>query len=97
MKIEWTEPAIESLQAIEDYIALDSKFYAKVFVEKIIKQVDKLKEFPVIGKIVPEYKKDDIREILFGNYRIVYHLYPDSVVILNIIHGSRDFIKVMGK
>ncbi len=97
MKIKWTEPAIKSLQAIENYISLDSEYYAKVYVEKIIQQVDKLEDFPSIGRIVPEYKKNDIREILFGNYRIVYHLHSDCVVILNIIHASRDFVNAMRK
>ncbi|MCH7733293.1 MAG: type II toxin-antitoxin system RelE/ParE family toxin [Candidatus Marinimicrobia bacterium] len=46
MKIRWTDPAIASLKAIEDHISLDSEYYAKIFVEKILYRVDKLKDFP---------------------------------------------------
>ena len=91
MTIQWTDPAIASLQAIKDFISLDSKYYGQIFVERIIQQVEKLKLFPKIGRIVPEYKQAVIREIIFGNYRIVYHLYGKSITVLNIIHANRDF------
>ncbi len=97
MNIQWTEPAIESLQAIKDFISLDSRYYGQIFVERIIQQVEKLKLFPEIGRIVPEYKQENIREIIFGNYRIVYHFYENSIVVLNIIHASRDFPNVIKK
>ena len=97
MNIQWTEPAIESLQAIKNFISLDSRYYGQIFVERIIQQVEKLKLFPEIGRIVPEYKQENIREIIFGNYRIVYHSYKNSIVVLNIIHSSRDFTNVIKK
>ena len=95
MIIKWTDPAIGSLKVIEDYISLDSVYYAKIITEKIIRQVDKLENFPSIGRVVPEYGQENIREIIFLNYRIVYHSHPDSVVILNILHTSMDFLKAM--
>ncbi len=95
MRIRWTDPAIASLKAIEDYISLDSEYYAKTFVDKILYRVDKLKDFPSAGRVVPEYEQEDIREIIFSNYRIVYHLYSDSLIILNIVHTSRDFLIAM--
>ena len=73
MIITWTDPAIASLKAIEDYISLDSEYYAKVVTERIINQVDKLEAFPSMGRVVPEYEKENIREVICLNYRIVYH------------------------
>ena len=61
MNIHWTEPAIECLQAVKDFISLDSRYNGQIFVEKIIQQVEKLKYFPEIGRIVPEYKQENIR------------------------------------
>ncbi len=95
MIITWTDPAIASLKAIEDYISLDSEYYAKVVTERIINQVDILEDFPSMGRVVPEYGKENIREVICLNYRIVYHLHSDSVVILNIVHSSKAFRKAM--
>ncbi len=91
MKIHWSESAIDSLKAIKEFIANDSEFYSKFFTENIINHVEVLKEFPSIGSIVPEYNQSDIREIIFGNYRIVYRMYENRITVLNIIHASRDF------
>lgn len=95
MIIKWTDPAVVSLKAIRDYISRDSEYYARAVTEEIVHRVAKLKDFPSIGRIVPEYEQENIREIIHSDYRIVYHLHSDAVVILNIIHTSRDFPKSM--
>ena len=89
-KIIWTEPAVEHLQAIFDYISKDSEYYARVFIEKIINTVEKLTIFPEIGRIVPEYGKSNVRELLYQNYRIIYRLEGSRILIVTVIHGSRD-------
>lgn len=97
MKLEWTEPAVESLQAIKDYIARDNEFYAARFVERIVDAVEKLADFPNLGRRVPEADRDDIREIFFQAYRIIYRLMADRVQILAVMHGSRDLERVETK
>ncbi len=54
----WTEPARNDLKVLHDFIALDSKFYAKNVVRNIVQRVTKLPSSPEIGRIVPEI--DDI-------------------------------------
>lgn len=97
MKLEWTEPAVESLQAIKDYIARDSEFYAARFTEKIVGAAEKLADFPNLGRRVPEADRDDIREILFQTYRIIYRLRAERVQILAVAHGGRDLERVETK
>ncbi len=90
MKIEWAEPAIVDLESIRDYIKKDSDYYAIRFVERIIEAVENLVRFPKRGRIVPEAGEDNIREILFYNYRIIYRLATERILILTVIHGARD-------
>ena len=54
VRIEWTERSLEDLNEIHDYIARDSKNYANLFVKKIYEAVQKLKDFPNIGRVVPK-------------------------------------------
>ena len=89
VKIEWTERSLEDLNEIHDYIAWDSKSYANLFIKKIYNTVQKLKEFPNIGRIVPEVNIPTVREIIFQNYRIIYRIMNDFVEIVTIFHGSR--------
>ena len=90
MKILWTEPAIEDLRNLHGYIAKDSKEFASTFVGKIILSVDKLTDFPRLGRMVPEADQEAIRELLYHNYRIVYRVKNDLIEILTVVHGRRD-------
>ncbi len=70
-KLIWTEPALSDLQAIYDFISKDSEYYARIFIGEIIESAEKLTDFPEIGRIVPEYQQEDIREILVQSYRVI--------------------------
>ena len=90
MKLEWTEPSLLDLGSIRDYIIKDSAYYAARFIEKIIEAVESLREFPGMGRIVPEAENENIRELLFQSYRIMYLVEPDRILILTVVHGSRE-------
>lgn len=53
-QISWTKKSLKDLLAINDYISLDSTFYAVRFISKLIRRVDQLIEFPESGRMVPE-------------------------------------------
>jgi len=90
MAIEWSARARTDLRELQTYIAQDSPHYARRFVEKIFKAVESLTEHPQIGRKVPEADREDIRELIFQNYRIIYRIKPEHVYIVTVLHGSRD-------
>lgn len=94
-KIIWTEPALNDLQEIIDYIAKDSFVYAERLGFKIVQAPKRLKEFPYSGRVVPEFYDDTIRELIYGSYRIMYKISVDEKIcyIVAVIHGSRDILK----
>ncbi len=84
MKIIWTELAVEKLEEIADYIALDKPSTALKWANKIRKSVNRLKDFSEVGRKVNEIKRENIREIIEGNYRIIYRIDPNNISILTI-------------
>jgi toxin ParE1/3/4 len=90
MKIVWTEPAVADLHELHAYIARDSESYASRFVEKIISSVTILIDHPRLGRVVPEADQENIRELLYYNYRIIYRVAPDRIELLSVIHGARN-------
>ena len=94
-KIIWTEPAVNDLQSIFDYISIDSEYYARTFIGKIIKKAEDVIDFPEIGRVVPEYDKPNIREIFLQNYRIIYRVEQESILIITIVNGRRDLSKMI--
>lgn len=88
-KVSWTAQALFDLEAIGDFIARDAPSFAQVFVDRIFDAVKRLEAFPKSGRVVPESNRDNIREIIFGSYRIVYLVNEDEVSILTVFHSSR--------
>lgn len=84
MKIIWSPLALERIEEISDYIAYDSPSAARKWIDSVIKKVEALPHNPEIGRIVPEIEIQSIREIIFGNYRIIYHYDKKSIQILTI-------------
>jgi plasmid stabilization system protein ParE len=84
VKIIWSPLAVEGLENIYDYISRDNITAAEKTVESILMKVEKLSKFFERGRKVPEAKRDDIREIFEGEYRIIYRIETKRIVILTI-------------
>lgn len=92
MKLEWSERALSDVAHLRDYIAQDSPLYANLFVERLVKRTENLVDFPRMGRPVPEAERDDIRELIYQGYRLIYRLEEaqDRIRLVTVIHGSRD-------
>ncbi|HCL55646.1 MAG TPA: type II toxin-antitoxin system RelE/ParE family toxin [Spirochaetia bacterium] len=90
MIIQWTEPALQDLESIKDFIQKDSKYFADLFISKIFDFVSLLKKHPNAGKILREYPKSGIRELIYKNYRIIYQVDNKIVYIISVIHSNRN-------
>lgn len=94
VRINWTKQAVSDLQSIAEYISKDSKFYAKREILKIRNATNLLKTFPLSGKIITEITKTDFREIIQGNYRIIYKIISKQRIdIITIHHAARSLPK----
>lgn len=93
MKVQWTDTAEGHLDAIYAYIALDSPEYAKRMVDSITRRSQQIADFPLSGRRVPEYDTDQIREVIEGPYRIIYHIKPDQIDVVAVIHGAMDVLR----
>jgi len=86
VKVSWTEQAINDLDAICLFIARDSKYFANIFANEVFSKIEDIKIFLLSGRIVPEVNRKEIREIIYGNYRIIYRILPDEIELLTIHH-----------
>ena len=91
MNVLWSAEALNDLDAIYAYIAKDSPIYARRIIERLISRGDQIATYPKSGRKVLEMNRADIREITEGSYRIIYHLTPETIDILTILHGAKLF------
>jgi plasmid stabilization system protein ParE len=82
---------IQDVEAIREHIARDSTRYADLVVERLVAAVQRLADHPRSGRVVPELGDDSIREVIYGNYRIVYRLQHDLIEIATVFQGARLF------
>jgi plasmid stabilization system protein ParE len=88
-QVRWSPQAIEDLESIAEFISRDSAYYARLFVIDVLGVADRLELFPESGRVVPELKNPAIREVLLGNYRIVFRRTRSLCEILTVYHGAR--------
>jgi addiction module RelE/StbE family toxin len=94
VQIKWLKTAQTDLKEIYDYISLDSRIYAKSQIQKIQQSTEILKSQKLIGKVVPEIMDNSVREIIIGNYRIIYLIKNEHEInILLVHHGAKDLIR----
>lgn len=91
VQINWTIQAQNDLKDIALYISKDSKRYARLQVERIKKRTQVLKSYGFLGRKVPEFNQENIRELIEGNYRIIYKTVAEERIdILTIHHSAKD-------
>ena len=89
MRIIWSPLAIDRASEIADYIAQDKLSAAEKWIDTVFSKVEQLKSFPEIGRIVPEINDSQFRELIYGNYRIIYRIETKQISILTIRHGRQ--------
>lgn len=90
VKIIWAERAIDDLINIGNYSSRFSDKYASSIISKLFNKVNILKKMPKIGRVVPEKNDENVRELIEGNYRIIYELRSDEQIeVLMVHHSSR--------
>ncbi len=94
VRINWTFQSRDDLKDIAEYISKDSKRYARLQVDRLKDRTKILKTQPRVGRIVREINQENIRELIEGNYRIIYKIVKENQIdILTIHHSSRDLTR----
>jgi toxin ParE1/3/4 len=88
-RLIWTESALDDLNEIAEYIALDNPVAASRFVQKVFDRVERLEAHPKSGKRPPELTRTHYREVVVAPCRIFYRVEDDDVYILYLMRSER--------
>ncbi|MEI8047688.1 MAG: type II toxin-antitoxin system RelE/ParE family toxin [Bacteroidota bacterium] len=80
-RLNWTEQSIDDLLNIAEFISKDSVKYAVIQIRRIRERARILKTQPFLGRIVPEMNNDSTRELILGNYQIIYKFISEEELI----------------
>ncbi len=89
MKIVWAPIALDQAEEIADFIADDNPYAAEKWLSGLFEAAERLADYPESGRAVPEIRRPEIREIVYGEYRIMYRVRTATVALLTVRHGRR--------
>jgi toxin ParE1/3/4 len=92
VEVIWTQRATQEIAIIAEYLEQYSTLYASSIIKKLYGKVSVLKQFPKLGRIIPEMQEEKYRELIEGNYRIMYEMLDDEMILIQrVMHTSRYF------
>ncbi len=94
-QITWTDPALDDLDEIAEYIALSNLPAAQKLAQTIFDKALRLNMFPESGRVIPELAHLNYREIIVNPCRIIYKIDGDTVFILHVMRQERDLRKFL--
>ncbi len=89
MEVIFTDRFLTRVEECTDYIALDHIPTAIKWAEEIFDHCEQLRSQPGSGRMVPESNREEIKELIHGNYRMIYEIKPDRIYMLTIWHTSQ--------
>lgn len=89
-EVIWTEPALQELDAIAEYIALDNPAAASDLVKDLFDKTERLENFPKSGRIPPELPDSVYREVVVPPCRIFYREDEQRVLVLYVMREERQ-------
>jgi toxin ParE1/3/4 len=91
MNVCWTDTAIQNLSAIDAYLSQTSPAYAQRTLDRLTRRSQQFSQFPKLGRVVPEFGNDRVREVIEDTYRIIYYLKSDTQIdVLAVVHGAQQ-------
>ncbi len=88
-RIVWSPLAVARVAEAADFIAEDKPEAATRWADSIFEAASRLERFPLSGSMLPELGREDVRELIHGEYRIIYRIDGQRVLILTVRHGRR--------
>ncbi len=86
------------LREIVEYYFEINKPYSKRIFQQIIERIQELKTFPEKGRVVPELRDQNIsdyKELIEENYRIVYRVFPEEVLLVSVIDARSNVEEIL--
>ncbi|NBC67040.1 MAG: type II toxin-antitoxin system mRNA interferase toxin, RelE/StbE family [Bacteroidetes bacterium] len=88
-QVIWTEPALQDLDQIADYISLDNPAAAKKLVRQCFEKVESLKQHPKLGKAVSELEESVYRQLVLSPCRIFYRFDNGTIYIIHVMRAEQ--------
>jgi plasmid stabilization system protein ParE len=95
MIVTITEAAERDLEGIGDWIAQGNPNRAVTFVLELRRRCLALADAPRAYPLLPHHERTGVRRRVYNNYLIFYRIVDESIEVLRVIHGARDYEPIL--
>lgn len=95
MNVRWSERALDHAEAAAGYIAHDRPLASVRWMQGLLDAVLRVGDFPESGRVVAGIDNPRLREVVYENVRVVYHIDPTEIMVLIVWHTRRDPRKLL--
>jgi toxin ParE1/3/4 len=88
-RLIWAEPALNDLETIAEYIALDKPDAARRYVQRVFEAVERLTRFPKSGSIPPEIPHLPYRQVVVPPCRVFYRMQEQDILIIFVMRSEQ--------
>lgn len=88
VKINWTRQAVEDIYEISEYFRLHSEKYAEHLTNKFFEKSEYIASYPQMGRMIPEFDRIELRELIYKNYRIIYQIISSERIDIIAVHNG---------
>ena len=89
-RVIWAEPALQDLDQIADYIALDKPDAARKLVRTVFEKIELLEQFPDMCPVPHDLPDSRYRHLIVGPLRVFYRIDVDVVFVVYVMRSERD-------
>ena len=90
MNIVWAPEALDRIEDFAQSMAQHDEQLAAQWIDDLFERVEVLSHLPRSGRLVPEANREDLREIIWKNYRIIYRLQAGTIEVLTLFHSRQE-------
>ncbi|MEM1269661.1 MAG: type II toxin-antitoxin system RelE/ParE family toxin [Bacteroidota bacterium] len=84
--VKWSTPALERVAEISDYLDTLGDGMAEAWIDGLFAKMDEVAYTPRMGRVVPELERDEVREVFYKQYRVIYRVDPSQLAVLTVRH-----------
>ena len=90
MRTIWSPRSLRDLETIHARISEDSPRWASLVVQRLIAAAERARDFPRVGRVVPEVGDPDLREIIVRPFRLVYRVSTEErLEVVTVFRASQ--------
>jgi toxin ParE1/3/4 len=88
-RVGWSSNARLEVVQIQHYIERDSKANAVQVIGRLLDAANRLKNYPLSGRVIQQWNNPARRELIVGSYRLMYHVSLSDIVVFSVRHTRR--------